>query len=173
MNCSKTIFVCSIAVFVCFLARISAAAETLPNIVIIFCDDLGYADRRALATTRSRQRTSTNWRPRGHASRRSTSRSGLRRVARAGLLTGCYPNRIGIQGAPGPKSKVGIAASEKLISEICKERGYATALFGKWHLGDHESFCRCSMALTSTTGCRTPTTCGRTIRKGAIGRRCH
>jgi arylsulfatase A-like enzyme len=56
------------------------------------------------------------------------------------LLTGCYPQRVGILGALGPAAKHGIHEDEVLISEILKQRGYATAIFGKWHLGHHPQF---------------------------------
>src|SRR5204862_7597443 len=55
-------------------------------------------------------------------------------ASRAALLTGCYPNRIGILGALGPASKVGISDKEKTIADVLKPRGYATAIYGKWHL---------------------------------------
>ena len=61
-------------------------------------------------------------------------------AASAALLTGCYPNRIGIHGALGPKSKHGIHADETTLGELCKSRGYRTAIFGKWHLGHHRTF---------------------------------
>jgi arylsulfatase A-like enzyme len=61
-------------------------------------------------------------------------------ASRAGLLTGCYPNRIGMLGAPGPSSKHGISEGEVLLPELVKQKGYATALLGKWHLGHHEKF---------------------------------
>ena len=61
-------------------------------------------------------------------------------ASRAGLLTGCYPNRIGIHGALRPRSKVGISSSEMTLAELVKQRGYATAIFGKWHLGDAPQF---------------------------------
>jgi arylsulfatase A-like enzyme len=61
-------------------------------------------------------------------------------ASRTALLTGCYPNRVGILGALGPASKIGIHADEMLISEVLKPRGYATAIYGKWHLGHHEKF---------------------------------
>ena len=61
-------------------------------------------------------------------------------ASRAGLLTGCYNVRIGINGALGPNSKQGLNPEETTIAEICKQKGYSTACFGKWHLGHHEKF---------------------------------
>jgi len=56
-------------------------------------------------------------------------------ASRAALLTGCYPNRLGIHGALGPNQKIGLHPEEMTIAEVLKTRGYATAMFGKWHLG--------------------------------------
>ena len=61
-------------------------------------------------------------------------------ASRAGLLTGCYPNRIGMTGAPGPNSPTGIHPDEMTLGELLKQNGYATAIFGKWHLGDAQQF---------------------------------
>lgn len=61
-------------------------------------------------------------------------------ASRTALLTGCYPNRVGILGALGPSSPIGINAEETTIAEVLKQRGYATAIYGKWHLGHHEKF---------------------------------
>ena len=58
-------------------------------------------------------------------------------ASRAALLTGCYPARIGINGALGPKSKTGLNPDETTIAEMLKAKGYATGMCGKWHLGDH------------------------------------
>jgi arylsulfatase len=57
-------------------------------------------------------------------------------ASRAAILTGCYPNRIGIFGAFHPNSKIGISGKEETIAELVKKKGYATAIYGKWHLGD-------------------------------------
>ncbi|MEI7809427.1 MAG: sulfatase-like hydrolase/transferase, partial [Verrucomicrobiota bacterium] len=54
--------------------------------------------------------------------------------------TGCYPNRLGIHGALGPRSKVGISDQEVTLAQLLKLRGYATGMFGKWHLGASPEF---------------------------------
>lgn len=61
-------------------------------------------------------------------------------ASRAALLTGCYPNRIGMSGALNHTSTTGIHPKEKLLSELLKTRGYATAAYGKWHLGHQPAF---------------------------------
>ncbi|RIH65545.1 arylsulfatase [Mariniphaga sediminis] len=61
-------------------------------------------------------------------------------ASRAGLLTGCYPNRIGFSGAINHSSKIGINNQEETIAEILKTKGYRTAIFGKWHLGCQSQF---------------------------------
>jgi len=112
----------------------------LPNIVIIFCDDLGYADvgcfgAKGYATPHLDRMAAqgvrfTNF----HVPQAVCSAS------RAGLLTGCYPNRIGIHGALVPTSNHGIADSEMTLAEVMKQKGYATGMAGKWHLGHHPQF---------------------------------
>lgn len=115
------------------------AAERVPNIVIIFCDDLGYADVGGFGgkvptpnidRLAKEGRKFTNF----HVAQAVCSAS------RAALLTGCYPNRIGIHGALGPKARVGIAESELTLAEMLKRRGYATGMAGKWHLGHMPQF---------------------------------
>jgi arylsulfatase len=61
-------------------------------------------------------------------------------ASRAALLTGCYNNRIGIHGALGPGSRIGIHSNEVTMAEIFKQKGYATGMAGKWHLGHHPQF---------------------------------
>jgi len=118
----------------------ATAAERLPNVVIIFTDDQGYGDVGVFGakgyTTPNLDRLArdgskfTNF----HVAQAVCSAS------RAGLLTGCYPNRVGIHGALGPSSTHGIAATETTIAELLKSRGYATGMAGKWHLGHREPF---------------------------------
>src|SRR5262249_14494968 len=54
--------------------------------------------------------------------------------------TGCYPNRVGILGALGPASRNGISDDEMTIAQVLKPKGYATAIYGKWHLGYQPRF---------------------------------
>jgi arylsulfatase len=61
-------------------------------------------------------------------------------ASRAGLLTGCYPNRIGIHGALGPGATHGISDGEVTIAQMLKQKGYATGMAGKWHLGHRPQF---------------------------------
>jgi arylsulfatase A-like enzyme len=61
-------------------------------------------------------------------------------ASRAGLLTGCYPNRVGISGALMPDAKIGLNPFEQTIAEVLKKKNYKTGAIGKWHLGDHREF---------------------------------
>lgn len=127
-----------------FLASDTVGAEQdpkiPPNVVLIYADDLGYAD---LGCFGSKLNPTPHLDRLAAEGRRLTSFCVAQAVcsaSRAALMTGCYPNRIGIRGALGPESKVGISSDESTIAEVLKSRGYATAVFGKWHLGHHEQF---------------------------------
>jgi arylsulfatase len=61
-------------------------------------------------------------------------------ASRASIMTGCYANRVGISGALFPGSKVGLASNEMTMAELLKQKNYATAIYGKWHLGDAKQF---------------------------------
>ena len=61
-------------------------------------------------------------------------------ASRASILTGCYPDRLGVFNAYSPGSKVGLNPDETTIAELLKANGYNTAIFGKWHLGDAPRF---------------------------------
>lgn len=61
-------------------------------------------------------------------------------ASRAGLMTGCYSNRVGLQGAPMPWMNTGISDEEMTMAQILKQKGYATGIVGKWHLGSYYDF---------------------------------
>jgi arylsulfatase len=122
-------------------ARAAAAAPVeRPNIVIIFCDDLGYGDLGVYGAKDYRTPNLDRLAAEGNRLTRFYVAQAVCSASRAGLLTGCYPNRIGIRGALGPRSKVGIHSGEMTIAEVVKQRDYATAIFGKWHLGHQLMF---------------------------------
>ena len=111
-----------------------------PNIVIIFTDDQGYGDVGCYGATGFQTPNLDKLASNGIRFTNHYSAQPVCSASRAGLLTGCYPNRIGISGALFPFHEVGINPEELTIAEMLKEKGYATAIYGKWHLGHHEKF---------------------------------
>src|SRR5262245_11739919 len=125
----------------CALALTSAVAAPAdrPNIVLIFCDDLGYHDIGPYGS----KNPTPNLDQMAREGVRFTDFYAAQPVcsaSRAALMTGCYPNRVGIQGALSPRAKVGLDPGEITMAELLKTRGYATAIYGKWHLGDAPGF---------------------------------
>ena len=127
-------------ILIIFLFGCSKSIEKSPNIVFILTDDLAYAD---LSSYGSEFIETPNLDKMADDGVKMTSYYAAQAVcsaSRAAILTGCYPNRLGISGAFGPKSKRGINPDEFLLSEMLKENNYKTGIFGKWHLGDAEKF---------------------------------
>ncbi|GAG34377.1 unnamed protein product, partial [marine sediment metagenome] len=116
------------------------AANRLPNIVIIFTDDQGYQDVGCFGSPKIKTPNLDRMAREGMKFTDSYVAQPVCSASRAALLTGCYPNRVGILGALGPGSKHGIHSGEMTLGEVCKQRGYATAIYGKWHLGHHPQF---------------------------------
>lgn len=116
------------------------AADRPPNVVVIFIDDMGYGD---IGPFGAEGYATPNLDRMAKEGRKFTDfyvTQAVCSASRAGLLTGCYNVRVSILGALGPKSDIGINADEVTIAEICKQQGYATACYGKWHLGHHRQF---------------------------------
>jgi arylsulfatase len=103
-------------------AEKNAAPEPRPNVVLIFADDLGYGDLGCFGSPNLKTPHLDRMAAEG---RRFTSFYAAQAVcsaSRAALLTGCYPNRIGIAGALGPQARHGINEAETTIAEILKAR---------------------------------------------------
>lgn len=128
-----------------FLIPTTLAADK-PNVIIIYVDDLGYNDIGAFGSTNHRTPNIDRMADQG---RRFTSfyvTSGVCSPSRSSLMTGCYPKRIGLhQNESGswvlfPGNSRGLNPSEITIAEVLNGQGYATAIVGKWHLGDQADF---------------------------------
>jgi arylsulfatase len=111
-----------------------------PNIVMIVADDLGYADLGCYGAKKIRTPVLDQLAQQGTRFTDFSVAQAVCTASRAALLSGCYPNRIGMAGALNHTSTTGIHPEEILLAELCKARGYATACFGKWHLGTRQQF---------------------------------
>lgn len=111
-----------------------------PNFVIILTDDQGYADIGCFGAQGLKTPNLDQMAREGMRFTDFYVAQAVCTASRAGLLSGCYPNRIGLQGALNHKSVIGIGEDELLLPQILKSRGYATGAFGKWHLGCQPKF---------------------------------
>jgi arylsulfatase A len=123
-----------------------------PNIVIIFTDDQGYADVGVFGAKGFKTPNLDAMASEGMKFTDFYVGSSVCSPSRAALLTGCYPQRVGIPGVLFPerendewdtkqrRTKTGLHQDETTIAEMLKENGYATGAFGKWHLGHHRKF---------------------------------
>ena len=132
------------ALFILLLTSYKAGQSipppTRPNVILIFMDDLGYGDLSCYGALDYRTPNLDRMAQEGMRFTNFVSAQAVCSASRAGLMTGCYPNRVGISGALFPYAKVGLAPEEETIADLLKARGYATAAFGKWHLGDAPMF---------------------------------
>ena len=118
------------------------AAATPPNIVFVFADDLGYADLGVYGSTTIETPHLDALAAAGVRFTRFYSASSVCSPSRASLLTGRYPARIPMdpRAVFFEDSEGGMPPSEVTIAEVLRDRGYATAIVGKWHLGHHPEF---------------------------------
>ena len=107
----------------------------LPNIVIMFADDQGYGDLGVYGAQGYETPNLDRMAAEGARFTDFYVSSPVCSASRAALLTGCYHGRVGMHGAIGPSSPIGLNHDETTIAELLKQLGYATAIFGKWHLG--------------------------------------
>lgn len=115
-------------------------AEPLPNFVIIFMDDLGYADIGPFGAEGYSTPNIDRMAREGRIFTDFYVSQAVCSASRASLLTGCYNVRVGIFGALNHTAEIGLHPDEVTFAEIVKQKGYATACIGKWHLGHHPKF---------------------------------
>lgn len=123
-----------------FLTAPLTAADRPPNIVLIVADDLGYADVGSYGAKDIRTPNLDRLAKEGTRFTNFNVAQPVCTASRAALMSGCYPNRIGLAGALNHTSTTGIHPNETLLPEYLKRQGYATACFGKWHLGTRPMF---------------------------------
>ena len=110
-------------------------AQSRPNFIIIYVDDLGYGDLGITGHPTIRTPNLDRMAQEGMRFTNYYSASPACTASRYALLTGKYPPRSGFAWVLGPLSEKGIHPKERLLPEYLKEAGYRTAIFGKWHLG--------------------------------------
>ena len=118
--------------------------DATPNIVLIVCDNLGYADIEPFGSLLHRTPHLNRLADEGMRFTHFYAASGVCTPSRAALMTGSYPRRVGMDVTDGavlrPVSRIGLHPDELTIAELLRRAGYATAIFGKWHLGDQPEF---------------------------------
>ena len=123
--------------------------ETLPNVVLIYCDDLGYGDLSCYGSELHQTPHLDKMAEEGMLFTDFYVTSGVCTPSRSSLLTGCYSQRVDMEvnarpwGSVGrqvlfPMAKKGLNPEEFTIAELLKQKGYATGCIGKWHLGDQD-----------------------------------
>ena len=126
-------FLMKLLLIFCSLAAVAVIPLTAktPNIVVIFCDDLGYSDVGCFVAKGYETPHLDKMAKEGRKFTNFHVASAVCSASRAALLTGCYNTRVGINGALGPNSKIGLSLDELTMGELVQQNGYATACFGK------------------------------------------
>jgi len=117
-----------------------AQSKSKPNVIIIFMDDMGYGDIEPYGMTGIPTPNFNRVAKEGTRFTHFSVGQPVCTASRAALLTGCYPNRIGMTGALLPQSKEALNPKEETIASLLKQVGYTTAMLGKWHLGNRPPY---------------------------------
>ena len=122
-------------------SKLHAAKTEQPNVIFVFVDDQGYYDLGCYGASEVETPRIDAMAEQGTRFTDYYAASPICSPSRAGLLTGCYPRRVGNQTwVHRADSASGIHPSELTLAELFKDHGYATACIGKWHLGFDEPF---------------------------------
>ncbi|MDP6794692.1 MAG: sulfatase [Verrucomicrobiota bacterium] len=131
---------CFLALATVFAMTFAAEAKRSPNFVLIFMDDLGYQDVGVFGSKTIKTPHLDNMAKEGMKFTDFYSLAPVCSPSRAGLMTGCYPPRVGITGVLFPRHTIGLNPEETTVTEVLKSRDYATAAVGKWHIGHLPKF---------------------------------
>ncbi len=133
-------------VSVLHVCSVHAAEDRKPNFIVVFCDNLGYGDIEPFGSTLHRTPNLNRMAREGRKFRHFYVTAGVCTPSRASIMTGCYSQRVGMHHNERdgwvlrPVSRHGLNPDEVTIAEVLKPQGYATAIIGKWHLGDQPEF---------------------------------
>ncbi|MDG1242005.1 MAG: sulfatase [Opitutae bacterium] len=126
---------------IALLASCFAVASQKPNIIIVFNDDQGYQDLGCFGSPDIKTPHIDRMAEEGMKFTSFMVASPVCSASRAALLTGCYPNRVGVPNVFFPNTgALGLAPKHVTMAEVLKTVGYKTKAVGKWHLGDHLQF---------------------------------
>jgi len=112
----------------------------LPNIIIIFIDDQGYADLGCYGATDFKTPNIDRLADEGARFTSFYVSEAVCSASRSSLMTGCYAQRVGIRGALSPFAMTGLSRDETTIASMLKQKGYYNCMVGKWHLGSQPEF---------------------------------
>lgn len=141
--CRRVLFVSAVMVLAFSITERSACATAgaRPNVVFILVDDQGYYDLGCYGATEVKTPHMDALAKEGIRFTDYYAAAPICSPSRAGLLTGCYPRRVGnATWVHRADSNTGIHPDELTVAELFQAHGYATACIGKWHLGFHEPF---------------------------------
>ena len=111
-----------------------------PNIILINCDDLGYGDLACYGSPVNKTPYLDQMAEEGVRFTDYHVMSPVCSASRAALMTGSYPQRVGIEGVLFPGDDYGLHPDEITIADVLKGQGYRTKIVGKWHCGDQPEF---------------------------------
>ena len=145
-NLLKPVLLVALALVLPGLAARRARGAQKPNFIVVFIDDLGYADIGPFGAAKHRTPVLDRMAAEGMRLVDFYSTCSVCTPSRSSLMTGCYPRRVNMHVDEKnlcvlfPAARKGLHPDEITIADLLKTRGYATACIGKWHLGDHPDF---------------------------------
>jgi arylsulfatase A-like enzyme len=140
------VFFRSLLGFLLVVASLAAQAQrkakplTRPNIILINMDDMGYGDIEPYGMTSIPTPNFNLVAKQGMRFTHFNAGQPICTASRAALLTGCYPNRVGMQGVLLPQDRRALNPQEETMASLLKKAGYKTAMLGKWHLGNQAPY---------------------------------
>jgi len=127
-------------------------SDQKPNVIIIFNDDQGYQDLGCYGSPDIKTPRVDNLAKEGMRFTDFYVASSVCSASRAALLSGCYPQKVGVEGVFWPNTGNGFNPENVTIAEVLKDVGYSTAAVGKWHLGDQKKYLPTSQGFDSYYG---------------------